>query len=408
MACSIGWRATSGGSERRAVNILLVNWQDLRNPHAGGAEIHLFELFRRITARGHRVRLVCSSFEGAAPVEVVDGIEVHRVGGRHAFALLGRRAIRRELRREPADVLVDDINKLPLGLGTLTRLPLYAIVPHLFGTTAFEEVAWPMAAAIWLAERTIPRAYRRAWFHAISDSTRDDLIARGVPRERITVVHPGVDSADLTPDPSLPRFDPPRFVYVGRLKRYKGVEILLEALARAHRTRPDLRLDIAGSGDDRPRLEALAQERGLGPSVRFLGFVDEAAKRTLLRRAVANVFPSPKEGWGITVMEAAACGTPSLASNSPGLRDSVRDGVTGLLVKHGDPGALAAEMVRLAGDPALVARLGAAGRQWATELTWDAASEQVESHLEALVDGGPPWAMGGPELHNLRGSPARP
>ncbi len=369
------------------MNILLVNWQDLRNPSAGGAEIHLFELFSRLAQRGHRVRLVCSGFEGAPTRELIEGIEVHRVGGRHSFALQGRAAVREALRREPADVLVDDINKLPLYTASLGRLPVYALIPHLFGTTAFAEVSWPMAATIWLAERAIPWAYRKAWFHAISDSTRDDLISRGVPRNRIAVVNPGVDSVRFCPDPDGGRSDPPRFVYLGRLKGYKGVDQLIEALALSRRARPDLSVDVAGTGDDRPRLEALVQERGLGDAVRFLGYVDEATKLSLLRRAVANVFPSPKEGWGITVMEAAACGTPSLASDSPGLRDSVRDGTTGLLVRHGDPEALAAGMLRLAGDAALVARLGAAARVHAQRLSWEAAADQVEAHLGDLVAG---------------------
>jgi glycosyltransferase involved in cell wall biosynthesis len=196
-----------------------------------------------------------------------------------------------------------------------------------------------------------------------------------------------VDAAHYTPDDTLSRFDPPCFVYIGRLKRYKGVDLLLRALAIAHRDRPDLELAIAGSGDDRPRLERLAVDLHLGAAVRFLGFVDDPTKLSLLRRAVANVFPSPKEGWGITVMEAAACGTPSVASNSPGLRDSVRDGRTGLLVPHGDPEALAAAMLRLAVDRELVDRLGAAARDHARTHGWDAAADEVEAHLRDLAAG---------------------
>jgi glycosyltransferase involved in cell wall biosynthesis len=369
------------------VNLLVVNWQDLRNPHAGGAEIHLFELLSRLVTRGHRVRLVCSGYPGGAGTELVDGVEVHRSGNRHSFALSARGAVRRALRAERPDVVIDDINKLPLFVAGLTDRPVYAIVPHLFGTTAFQEVSWPMAAMVWTAERFIPMAYRRAWFHAISESTRDDLTKRGIPGERIAVVHPGVDANHYTPDVGVGRFDPPRFVYIGRLKRYKGVDLLLRGLEIARRQRPDLELEIAGSGDDRPRLERLAGELGLGDSVRFLGFVDDATKLTLLRRAVANVFPSPKEGWGITVMEAAACGTPSLASNSPGLRDSVRDGLTGLLVPHGDAEALAAAMLRLAADRELVDRLGAAARLHAMTHGWDAAADRVEAHLRDLAAG---------------------
>ncbi len=366
------------------MKILIANWQDLRNPQAGGAEVHLFELFSRLAARGHHVRLVCSGFDGAAPTELVNGIDVHRHGGRHSFALRARGAIRRALREFAPDVVVDDINKLPLCTPMLTSRPVYAIVPHLFGTTAFNEVSWPMATMVWLAERAIPSVYRRARFHAISDSTRDDLVLRGIPPARIAVVYPGVDTRQFCPDPAFPRRTPPRFAYIGRLKRYKGVEHLISALAVARRERPELSLDIAGSGDDRPRLESLARDAGQGDAVRFLGFVDGATRLRLLRESVANVFPSPKEGWGITVMEAAACGTPSLASNSPGLRDSVKDGRTGILVPHGDAAALAREMLHLAGDPALVERLGAAARSWAEQLSWDAAADTVEGHLKEL------------------------
>ena len=369
------------------MNILVANWQDRRNPHAGGAEIHLFELFSRIAGLGHRVRLVCSGFAGAPPVEMVDGIEVHRYGGRHSFALVGWRAIRDAVRRFAPDLVVDDINKLPLFTPLLTRRPVYAIVPHLFGTTAFEEASWPVAAAVVSAERMIPAVYRRAWFHAISDSTRDDLIARGIPGERIAVVYPGVDTRSFAPDPATPRSTPPRFVYIGRLKRYKGIEYLIHALAIARRDRPDLSVDIAGSGDDRDRLEAVARADGVAEAVRFLGFVDEPTRLRLLRESVANVFPSPKEGWGITVMEAAACGTPSLASDSPGLRDSVRDGQTGVLVPHGDAPQLARQMVRFADDRELVERLGRAARSWAERLTWDGAAATVERHLAELAAG---------------------
>jgi glycosyltransferase involved in cell wall biosynthesis len=368
------------------VNILLVNWQDPENPHAGGAELHLFEIFKRLAARGHRIRLVCSGWAGGAAGATIDGISICRVGSRNGFALLGRGAVRRALTEERPHVVVEDINKLPLFLAGLTDLPFCAIVPHLFGETAFQEASWPAAAVVWAAERPLARAYRRAGFHAISESTRDDLVARGVRPERVRVIHPGVDSVRFTPDPTV-RSPSPAFLYVGRLKRYKGVDTALRALAVARRTRPDLRLDIAGSGDHGPALEALAVRLGLGGSVAFHGFVSEAEKLELLRGAWANVFPSPKEGWGITVVEAGACGTPSLASDSPGLRDSVRHGETGFLVPHDDADALAARMLELAAAPALVERLGAAARRFAEAHTWERSAEATERHLEDIIAG---------------------
>jgi len=367
------------------VRILLVNWNDRENPHAGGAEVHLHEIFGRLARQGHAIDLVTSGWSGAAPHAELDGMHVRRLGGRHTFALEARPAVRRLLAANRYDVVVEDINKLPLFLVGLTDRPFCALVPHLFGATAFREASWPIAAVVWAAERPIPRAYRRAWFHAISESTRDDLVRRGVPAERVEVIYPGVDASWYAPDATVARADAPTFLYVGRLKRYKGVEIALRALALARASRADLVLEVAGQGDDRRRLERLARSLGIAAGVRFLGFVTEEEKRRRLRRAWALVFPSPKEGWGISNMEAAACGTPALASDSPGLRESVQDGETGFLVTHGDAHALAQRMLALAADPALVARLGRGGRAFAERLSWERAARATEAHLQRVI-----------------------
>jgi glycosyltransferase involved in cell wall biosynthesis len=367
------------------VRILLANWNDRENPHAGGAEIHLHEIFGRLARAGHAIDLVASGWPGAAPAAELDGLHVQRVGGRHSYAVRARAAVRRQLARHRYDILVEDINKLPLFLPGLTRVPFCALVPHLFGATAFQEASWPIAAVVWAAERPIPWAYRRAWFQAISASTRDDLVRRGVPRDRIEVIYPGVDAAWYVPDPTVARAAAPTFLYVGRLKRYKGVETALRARAEARATRPDIILEVAGQGDDRARLERLAHSVGVADGVRFLGFVTEPEKRRRLRQAWAVVFPSPKEGWGISNMEAAGCATPALASDSPGLRESVRDSETGFLVPHGDAHALAQRMLALAADPALVARLGRGARAFAEQLSWARAAQATAAHLEWVI-----------------------
>ena len=129
----------------------------------------------------------------------------------------------------------------------------------------------------------------------------------------------------------------------------------------------------------------MARSLDLGDRVRFLGFVSEEEKVALLRRAWTVVFASPKEGWGITNLEAAACGTPVVASNSPGIRESVRDGETGLLVPHGDVTALRDAIASLLASPLLVDQMGSAGRRFAEGFTWERAASETESHLAAAV-----------------------
>ena len=364
------------------MKILLVNWQDRDNPQAGGAEIHLHEIFGRLAAKGHDVTLLCGGWPGCQSRAVLDGIQVHRVGTRYTFPALARRYYQEHLRPLDSDVLVEDINKIPLYTPRWGARRVVALVPHLFGETAFQEFPAPMAAMVWFAERPLGTMYRGVPFQAISESTAADLAGRGIPRQSVAVIYPGIDSVAYTPAPHQ-RAPVPTFAYLGRLKKYKGVHHVVRAFAELGRH--DAVLEIAGAGDYRPQLEKMAASLDLGDRVRFLGRINEIEKLTLLRRAWALLFASPKEGWGITNLEAAACATPVVASNSPGIRESVRDGETGYLVRHGNAGAMAAAMRRLAESPELVARLGAQARQFSLRFTWENAAIQTEQHLASVI-----------------------
>jgi glycosyltransferase involved in cell wall biosynthesis len=367
------------------LRLLVVNWQDRENPQAGGAEIHLHEIFGRLAQRGHEVHLLCGGWPGCPARAQLDGIRVLRVGTRHTFPFHARRAFREHFAGQPFDVLVEDINKVPLYTPRWGARRVVAVVPHLFGGTAFQELPAPLAAMVWLAERPIPSVYRGIPFEVISESTAEDLVGRGISRERISVIYCGIDSAHYTPAPGT-RSATPLFAYLGRLKRYKRVDLIIQAFSRCGV--PNARLEIAGAGDARGELERLAASLDLGERVKFLGRVSEAEKLALLRRAWAMALTSPKEGWGITNLEAAACGTPVVASDSPGIRESVRDGETGFLVPHGDVAALGAAMRRLAESPLLVDTLGQRGRAFAETFTWERAASETETHLHRVVQSG--------------------
>ncbi|MEO6779180.1 MAG: glycosyltransferase family 4 protein [Gemmatimonadaceae bacterium] len=366
------------------MRILVVNWQDWQNPSAGGAELHLHEVFGRIAALGHSVQLLCSGFPGAARDAVIDGMRVRRTGSRFSFPLHARKEYETLMRENEYDILVEDLNKIPLYTPRWKPPRLVVITHHLFGATAFREVSPPIAAATWLAERPLGRGYRGVEFQAVSVSTRDDLVHRGIPADRIKVIYNGVDVESLTPEPNV-RSEMPLFSYLGRLKRYKRVDVVIRAFALLDAR--DARLEIAGKGDDRDRLEALVAKLNIEDRVRFLGYITEQEKRDLLRRSWATVLASPKEGWGISNLESAACGTPVIAADSPGIRESVLDGETGFLVPGSDVPAYAAAMRGLLDSPELVTTLGANARRFAETFTWERAATETLAHLQHVAKG---------------------
>ena len=223
---------------------------------------------------------------------------------------------------------------------------------------------------------------------AVSGSTRDDLTARGMDPARISVVTNGIDLEIFRPDPAVPRFLEPTALYLGRVKRYKRVDLPVRAVALLRDRGVPVRLLIAGRGDHVEALERLAAQLGLGEDrVRFLGFVDDREKTESFRRSWVHVLTSPKEGWGIANLEAAACGTATVASDSPGLRDSVLDGRTGFLVPHGDVAALADRMEALLTRPDFRDEMGARARSFAEGFSWDASARGVLEVLRREVVG---------------------
>ena len=378
----------------------MVNWQDRDNPNAGGAEEHLHQVFGRLADRGHRVTLLCSGWPGGAPTATLDGIRVHRTGGRYTFNLTAPLAYERRLLDEPFDISVEDLNKVPMLAPRWARAPAHLLlVHHLFGATAFTEANPLLAAATWIFERIIPAAYRGLPCVAVSDSTREDLVRRGLDPTRIAVIRNGVELEGL--GPAATRFPDPTVLYLGRLKRYKRVDLVLQAVARLRARGTNARMIVAGKGDARPHLEETARRLGIGDDVHFAGFVPDEGKLELLSRSWVHALTSPKEGWGITSIEASACGTPTVASDSPGLRETVRHGETGFLVPHGDVDALAGALEE-ALEPANRDLLGRAARAMAEQYSWEGVTDAFEDLLQRLA-GEAAKALSGPSSRRNRG-----
>lgn len=362
--------------------LLAVNFRDPAHPEAGGAELHLEWILREAVRRGFEVTWLASGFKGGTPEAEYEGMRIVRRGDWWNFNLILPGIFRREFSSPPPDLVVEDINKVPCFTPWWTRSATSVIVPHLFGATALQEAGALLGIYVVALESLIPWVYRGRRFVVISESTRDDLVHRGIPADWIEVVHCGLDHGLYRPEPAVKKSDRATIVFVGRLRRYKGLDWVLRTLPDVIAAVPGARLVVLGDGPFRQSLERTAQRLGIANAVEFHGFVKAADKVRWMREAWVLVQPSPKEGWGLTVVEAGACGTAVVATDAPGLRDSVKKGETGLLVPYGDRRARAESLTEVLTNAALRDRLASAGLAWARRFQWpDCGARSLDALL---------------------------
>ncbi len=362
------------------MRILILNWRDINNPEAGGAEIHLHEIFKRI-ARGHEVVLVSSRFPGCKLEETIEGIRVIRVGSKFLFNYAAFGYFMRRLKGEKFDVVVDDISKVPLLVPLYVRKPVIAIDHHLHGNILFKELSLPLAIYIYLSEKLIPLFYKKAPFVVVSQSTKDELVAKGIPEQKIAIVHNGVDSNSYTSGPKAPT---PQVVYLGRVKKYKQIDHLVKAFKVVRNKIAEVELIVAGRGDYN-ELKELVRRLELTSCVRLVGEVSEKEKAEILQKAWVFVTPSMKEGWAISVIEANSCGTPAIAYDVPGLRDSIKHRETGILVPYSNIDELANAIVEMLTDSQLRQELSSNALKWASNFSWDRSSREFMDVISSVT-----------------------
>jgi glycosyltransferase involved in cell wall biosynthesis len=261
-------------------------------------------------------------------------------------------------------------------------------VHHFFGKTIYFEASWPIATFVYLSEKFALQRYRKLPFIAVSESTANELKHSGIPDDKIKIIYNGIRREVFYPDESVHRSDAPTIVYLGRIKAYKRVDVLIRAMHAIRERVPGARLVIIGSGDGIKPLRELADSLSLtGEAIHFAGFVTEEQKVKYLRESWIAVNTSPKEGWGIVGMEAQACGTPVMVSDAPGLRESIRDGETGFLFPFGDVSALTEKVTTLLTSPELRMKMGRSAAEWAHRFTWEKAAEDTDRAIEDLLSG---------------------
>ncbi len=364
--------------------VLFLNWRDLSNPAAGGAEAYTEQIARRFAAAGCRLTLFTSAYPGAPPNDWENGYLVVRSGGRFGVYVAAARHVRRYGRQY--DAIVDFQNGIPFfaPLWAPATTAVTCVVHHVHQEQFGLYFPWPVS---WVGRVLEGRVTRRVYggraFVAVSPSTRTQMRRQLRFRMPIFIVPNGADRA---PPARGHRSPTPLIAVVTRLVPHKQLHLLVEAVPDLRRRWPSLQVEIAGSGPSREVLQARVRELGVEQSVTLPGRVSDQYKWDLLSRAWLTVAPSLAEGWGLTVLEANAMGTPALAYDVAGLRDSVRDKVTGWLVPPGQGLAapLAGAIEELA-DPVRRDLITQQCLSWARGFSWDSSAQRLARVLLAEI-----------------------
>lgn len=359
--------------------ILIFNWRDTKHDFAGGAEVYVHEIAKTWVAKGNHVTLFCGNDGKQSRYETVDGIDIVRRGGFYlvyiwAFLYYILRF------RGKYDVVVDCENGIPFFTPLYVGIPVYCLMHHVHQDVFFRSLPKFLAWFASLLEKDLmPLVYRSVRFITVSESSKREMEEFGIGQSGITVIHPGINAAEFTRILTEKTIHP-TVLYLGRLKAYKSVNVLIQAFKIVLEEHSDARLIIAGDGDDRENLKRLAASLHLThDQVQFLGTVSHDEKIRLLQSSWMLVNPSFMEGWGIVIIEANACGTPVIASDVPGLRDSVKHADTGYLVSYGDVKAFADKIQVIIRDQELRDSLSIEARSWADNFNWRSSSMEFLS-----------------------------
>lgn len=350
------------------MQIVIFNWRCFRHPQAGGSEWYLHKQAAIWVKAGHKVVWLTSRSKGAPRREVSDGIEFRRHGGTFSVYLMA--ALEFFSLGRQADVVVDVENGIPFFTPLYAKCPVILLIHHVHTDVWKREAGWLTArVGLWSEHRAMPVVYRRTPIVTVSESSANMIRELfGNDCGELQIIHNGV-SDELRPGDKAPC---PEIIYLGRLKRYKSIDVLLRAVSKLGEINPVVHL--AGQGDDEPRLKTLAESLGLQKVV-FYGFVSDEKKRELLQRSWVAVNPSSMEGWGVTNIEAAACGTPVIGSDVPGIRDSVCPDQSGILFPYGDANVLAQRLRELIENTNRLDQMSRTAVEWADKFSWQKSAD---------------------------------
>ncbi|MBI4137611.1 glycosyltransferase [Candidatus Roizmanbacteria bacterium] len=379
-------KGTYTGTSHKNMRILIVNWRDTRHVWAGGAEVYVHEIAKNWVKAGHQVTIFCGNDAHNPRNEVLDGVQVVRRGGSYtvyiwAFLYFVLRF------RNRFDVIIDSENGIPFFTPMYANIPVFLLIHHVHQDDEIFKgrLVFPFThIARFLESKAMPFVYRNCTVVTVSDSSKKHIIKLDLAKSRnIEIVNPGVTLSTLKRQSKTAN---PTFLYLGRLKAYKNIDIAIRAFATVATSYPKAMLSIVGEGEMMDSLIKLTHELKIADKVMFYGKVTDHEKALLLAQSWGVLQPSQLEGWGITVIEANAHGTPVIASDVPGLRDSVVDDQTGVLVKLRDVDAFAQAMTRMIKNNQLRRTLSESAYAWSSNFTWERSAEKMLRIITTSVE----------------------
>jgi glycosyltransferase involved in cell wall biosynthesis len=363
------------------MNILILNWRDIKNPSGGGAEILTHELAKGWKNKGHHVTQFSSCFYRSKKEDTLDGVKIIRRGHWWTVHLYAFFYYLRK--KNNYDIVIDEVHWFPFFAKLYAPKKTIALTCET-ATKLFPRIFPPVISyAFQLLEKLYFLIYKTVPTMTISESTKKDLIKEGVKKDLITVLPMGV-----TIPKNLKKYDKeknPTFIYLARLNKQKGIYDVISAFAIINRATPNSKLWIVGTGEKNfvDEAKSLVKKYGLEKNIKFFGFVDESKKFELLARAHILLVPSLHEGWGLTVPEASAVGTPSIVYNVAGLRDIARNTKSVVVLKNNSPSEMAASALEILNNNKLYKQLqNSVDSEWLT--TWDKTSEVALKVIKAI------------------------
>lgn len=361
------------------LRILIFNWRDTKHEWAGGAEVYIHELAKRWVAKGDKVTLFCGNKGKNPRREFVNGVEVIRRGGFY-FVYLWAFFYYLLRFRGKYDVIIDCENGIPFFTPLYAKEDKFLLIHHVHQEVFRKSLPKPLAfLASFLETKVMPFVYKNIQIITVSDSSRQEILKHKLTNIEPIVIYNGVNLEKYKP---APKSQTPLILYLGRLQYYKSLNILIKVAKKVSKIMPEVAFIIAGEGEKKKDLMKFTRELNLESKIHFLGKVSEKVKIELYQKAWVFVNPSFIEGWGITTIEANACGTPVVASDVSGLRDSIQNPTNGFLIPYGDISSFAERIFYLLRNREVRDKMSAYSIDWAKNFSWDESADKFYAVIE--------------------------